>query len=83
MYSSLFFSFPVMHINLSVMHFAPSVLKMIANLLPEDGKHTVGGTVEVNGINSKDTDIIWSVSSQKMHGLPSIPRDFISFAHIC
>ena len=39
-----------------------SVLKMIAGLLPEDGTHAVGGSVEVNGVNSKEKDIVWSVS---------------------
>lgn len=38
------------------------VLKMIANILPQDKKHVVGGTVEVNGVDSGDEDIVWSVS---------------------
>ena len=35
---------------------------MIANILPQDKKHVVGGTVEVNGVDSGDEDIVWSVS---------------------
>ena len=35
---------------------------MIAGLLPEDDRHNVGGSVEVNGVSSKDENIIWSVS---------------------
>ena len=35
---------------------------MIANLLPEDSKRVVGGSVEVNGLDSKDNDVVWSVS---------------------
>lgn len=34
---------------------------MIANLLPEDGNNVVGGSVEVNGVSSKDKDVVWSV----------------------
>ena len=36
------------------------VLKMIANILPQDKKHVVGGSVEVNGVDSNDEDIVWS-----------------------
>ena len=38
------------------------VLKMIADRLPEDSKHKVGGSVEVNGVNRKNDKICWSVS---------------------
>jgi hypothetical protein len=39
-----------------------AVLKMIANRLPEDKKHVVGGTVLVNGIDRLDKEYYWSVS---------------------
>jgi hypothetical protein len=35
---------------------------MIADRLPEDSKHIVGGSVEVNGIDRKNGEIHWSVS---------------------
>jgi hypothetical protein len=35
---------------------------MIADRLPEDSKHKVGGSVEVNGVNRKNDEICWSVS---------------------
>ena len=41
-----------------------SVLKMIANILTEDSRHIVGGSVQVNGVDSKDNDIVWSVCAQ-------------------
>jgi hypothetical protein len=34
---------------------------MIANLLPEDGNHIVGGSVVVNGVDSRNREIIWPV----------------------
>jgi hypothetical protein len=42
---------------------------MIANRLPEDKKHVVGGTVLVNGIDRLDKEYYWSVSktSVKKH----------------
>lgn len=40
--------------------FAP-VLKMIANLLPEDENHIVGGSVLVNGVDSRNKEIVWRV----------------------
>jgi hypothetical protein len=40
---------------------AATVLKMIANLLPEDGNHIVGGSVVVNGVDSRNREIIWPV----------------------
>ena len=39
-----------------------TVLKMIANLLPRDKNNEVGGTVTVNGVESTDKNIVWSVS---------------------
>lgn len=42
--------------------FSYQVLKMIANRLPEDKKHVVGGTVLVNGIDRLDKEYYWSVS---------------------
>ena len=36
---------------------------MIADLLPEDSRHIIGGSVEVNGIDRKDDEIYWTVSS--------------------
>ena len=39
-----------------------AVLKMIAGLLPEDKKRSIGGSVEINGVDSKDEDYTWSVS---------------------
>ena len=39
-----------------------TVLKMIAKLLPEDKNRVIGGSVQVNGVDSKDKDIVWSVS---------------------
>lgn len=44
-------------------HSCRLVLKMIANRLPMDSKHVVGGSVVVNGIDSQEKEIIWSVSS--------------------
>ena len=35
---------------------------MIADRLPEDSKHKVGGSFEVNGVNRKNDEIYWSVS---------------------
>lgn len=37
-----------------------SLLKMIAGLLPEDDERSVSGTVEVNGVDSRDKNIVWS-----------------------
>ena len=34
---------------------------MIANLLPNDDNHIVGGSVEVNGVCSRNKDIVWPV----------------------
>ena len=34
---------------------------MIANLLPEDGNHIVGGSVMVNGVDSRNKEIVWRV----------------------
>ena len=40
---------------------------MIADRLPEDSKHKVGGSVEVNGVNRKNDNIYWSVSFDDTH----------------
>jgi ABC-type multidrug transport system fused ATPase/permease subunit len=50
--------------------FRRTVLKMIADRLPEDSKHIIGGNVEVNGVNRKNDEIYWSVSF--------MTRDFVS-----
>lgn len=34
---------------------------MIANLLPEHGNHTVGGSIMVNGVDSRNKEIVWRV----------------------
>ena len=39
-----------------------TVLKMIANMLPRDKNNHVGGTVTVNGVESTDKNVVWSVS---------------------
>ena len=39
-----------------------TLLKMIANTLPRDKNHEVGGTITVNGMDSSDKDVLWSVS---------------------
>ena len=49
-------------VSLSKLHVhVASVLKMIANLLPEDRNHIVGGSVVVNGVDSRNREIIWPV----------------------
>jgi ABC-type multidrug transport system fused ATPase/permease subunit len=40
-----------------------SLLKIIANTLRQDAKHVVGGEVTVNGISTKDKEVVWSVSA--------------------
>lgn len=74
-----------------------TLLKMIAGRLPESGssggsgkgpRRTVGGKVEVNGVNSKDTNIVWSniVSYvdqiERLHGYLTV-KETIEFAWNC
>jgi energy-coupling factor transporter ATP-binding protein EcfA2 len=73
-----------------------TLLKMIAGRLPETGsgssgkgpRRTVGGKVEVNGVNSKDTNIVWSniVSYvdqiERLHGYLTV-KETIEFAWNC
>lgn len=39
-----------------------TLLKMIANIITKDSKHVLGGSVQVNGFDSNDNEIVWSVS---------------------
>ena len=65
-----------------------TLLKMIANLLPRDSHHTIGGSVEVNGVNSKSDEIVWSnlVSYvdqiDRLHGYLTV-KETLSFAFDC
>ncbi|KAL7540199.1 hypothetical protein ACHAXR_009936 [Thalassiosira sp. AJA248-18] len=65
-----------------------TLLKMIANILQKDSKHSVGGSVHVNGIDSRDGDIIWSnlVSYvdqiDRLHGLLTV-EETLDFAFNC
>ncbi len=56
---------------------------MIANLLPEDGNNVVGGSVEVNGVSSKDKDTVWSVriSFSLTEEIGSVPCHVYAFAY--
>ena len=61
---------------------------MIANLLPTDSKHKLGGSVEVNSINSQDKEIVWSniVSYvdqiDRLHGYLTV-KETLTFAFDC
>lgn len=61
---------------------------MIANLLPTDSKHKLGGSVEVNSINSQDKEIVWSniVSYvdqiDRLHGFLTV-KETLTFAFDC
>ena len=61
---------------------------MIANLLPQDSSHTLGGTVEVNGVDSQDDEIVWSnvVSYvdqiDRLHGYLTV-KETLNFAFDC
>ena len=71
-----------------------TLLKMIAGRLPETSgsgkgpRRTVGGKVEVNGVNSKDTNIVWSnIASyvdqiERLHGYLTV-KETIEFAWNC
>lgn len=79
----------IFHVMKKSHHFAvSSVLKMIANLLPKDKKRSVGGSVEVNGVDSNDKDIIWSnvVSYvdqiDRLHGYLTV-KETLKFAFDC
>lgn len=39
-----------------------TLLKMIANTLPRDAKHVVGGKLLVNGMSPSDKGVVWAVS---------------------
>ena len=61
---------------------------MIANLLPTDSKHKLGGSVEVNSIDSQDKEIVWSniVSYvdqiDRLHGYLTV-KETLTFAFDC
>ena len=61
---------------------------MIANLLPQDSSHTLGGTVEVNGVDSQEDEIVWSnvVSHvdqiDRLHGYLTV-KETLNFAFDC
>ena len=76
-----------------------TLLKMIAGRLPESGSRSgkgcrrgprkiIGGKVEVNGVNSKDSDIVWSnvVSYvdqiERLHGYLTV-KETVDFAFDC
>ena len=61
---------------------------MIAGLLPEDNDKVVGGSVQVNGVDSKDDSIVWSnvVSYvdqiDRLHGYLTV-QETLKFAFDC
>jgi ABC-type multidrug transport system ATPase subunit len=74
--------------NLTILVSVQLVLKMIAGLLPEDKGKVVGGSVQVNGVDSKDDSIVWSnvVSYvdqiDRLHGYLTV-QETLKFAFDC